>query len=32
MEEESVEHSEKGNLNDMRGYNEPKTKESEYYK
>lgn len=32
MEEDSVEHSEKGNLNDMRGYNEPKTKESEYYK
>jgi hypothetical protein len=32
VEEESVEHSEKGNLNDMRGYNEPKSKESEFYK
>ena len=32
VEEESVEHSEKGNLNDMRGYNEPKGKESEFYK
>ncbi len=32
VEEESVEHSEKGNLNNMRGYNEPKSKESEFYK
>ena len=32
IEEESVEHSEKGNLNDMKGYNEPIAKESEYYK
>lgn len=32
MEEESIEHSEQGNLNDMKGYNEPKTRESEYYK
>lgn len=31
VEEESVEHSEKGNLNDMKGYNEPKSRESEYY-
>lgn len=32
VEEESVEHSEKGNLNDMKGYNEPKARESEFYK
>jgi hypothetical protein len=32
LEEDVVEHSEKGNMNDMRGYNEPKSKESEYYK
>jgi hypothetical protein len=32
MEENSVEHSEKGNLNDMKGYNEPKSRESEFYK
>lgn len=32
VEEESIDHSEKSNMNEMRGYNEPKTKESEYYK
>ena len=32
IKEESIEHSEKENLNDMKGYNEPKAKESEYYK
>jgi hypothetical protein len=32
VEEENVEHSEKGNMNDMQGYNEPKSRESEYYK
>ena len=32
LEEETIEHSEQGNMNDMRGYNEPKAKESEYYK
>lgn len=32
LEEETIEHSEQGNMNDMRGYNEPKNKESEYYK
>jgi hypothetical protein len=32
LEEDVVEHSERGNMNDMRGYNEPKSRESEYYK
>ena len=32
LEEETIEHSEQGNMNDMRGYNEPKAKETEYYK
>lgn len=32
VEEENIVHSEKVNMNDMRGYNEPITKESEYYK
>ena len=32
VEEDSIEHSEQGNMNDMKGYNEPKSQESEYYK
>lgn len=32
LEEDVIEHSEKGNLNDMEGYNEPKSRESEFYK
>lgn len=32
IEEENNEHSEDNNVNDMRGYNEPKTHESEFYK
>ena len=32
LEEETIEHSEQGNMNDMKGYNEPQAKETEYYK
>ncbi len=32
LEEDVIEHSEKGNLNDMKGYNEPKSNESQFYK
>jgi hypothetical protein len=32
LEEDVVEHSERGNMNDMRGYNEPKSRDSEFYK
>jgi hypothetical protein len=32
LEEDVIEHSEKGNLNDMEGYNEPISSESEFYK
>jgi hypothetical protein len=32
LEEDVIEHSERGNLNDMKGYNEPKSNESEFYK
>ena len=32
LEEDVIEHSERGNLNDMEGYNEPKTNESQFYK
>ena len=32
LEEDVIEHSERGNLNDMEGYNEPKSNESQFYK
>ena len=32
LEADVVEHSERGNLNDMGGYNEPKSNESQFYK
>ena len=32
LEEDVIEHSEQGNLNDMKGYNEPKSNESQFYK
>jgi hypothetical protein len=32
LEEDIIEHSERGNLNDMKGYNEPKSNESQFYK
>ena len=32
LEADVIEHSENGNLNDMKGYNEPKSNESEFYK
>jgi hypothetical protein len=32
LEADVMEHSERGNLNDMKGYNEPKSNESQFYK
>ena len=32
LEADVIEHSERGNLNDMEGYNEPKSNESQFYK
>ena len=32
LEEDVIEHSERGNLNDMEGYNEPKSNEGQFYK
>ena len=32
LESDVIEHSERGNLNDMEGYNEPKSNESQFYK
>lgn len=32
LEEDVIEHSERGNLNDMEGYNEPKSNENQFYK
>jgi hypothetical protein len=32
LEADVIEHSERGNLNDMKGYNEPKSNESQFYK
>ena len=32
LEADVIEHSERGNLNDMEGYNEPKSSESQFYK
>lgn len=32
LEEDVIEHSEQGNLNNMEGYNEPKSNESQFYK